>query len=252
MQSAREPAEDRKPAVDRAGGAVVPLQRRQQTEIRALLAQAGQRHEQLSREIRRIESAVRRLAEILKLVIRGPVGAEGADPVISLTDGQAGRLESALGHLASRIAALSQALEDERERQERDVTAFIERTREGLVGVAGRLRDGLGELTRRQGESQERLRKELRGEIESLKRAIPNPAEGNGDGHGAASTTIGEATSANGSTDDGGGGHEEGDLVAVAGDFATKLGGIKERLSELSVEIAADANGARNDGAATG
>lgn len=234
MQTAREPIEEAKPTTQPVGGAVVPLPRRApQPEIKDLFAQTSRRYEQLSQEIKRIEAAVRRLAEILKLVLRGPVGAEAADPVVSLTDGQAGRLESALGHLASRIAALSQSLGEERERQEREVTAFIERTREGLVGVAGRLREGLGELARRQGESQEQLRNELRTELESLRTALPKPIAENGNGEGVTAAANEEA-----STDQSENGHHHGDLVAVASDFAQKLGGIRTRLDELSVEIA--------------
>lgn len=112
--------------------------------LRGLVAHTDERYQTLSIEVGRIESAVRRLAEVTKEAFRRAAGG-GPDPEV--LEEQSRRLEKAVSDLSSRIETLTDSLE--RDSVHAYLTDFTEHTQQGLAQVADRVRDGFVALADR-------------------------------------------------------------------------------------------------------
>jgi hypothetical protein len=154
--------------------------------LRGVLTHIDERHQALSLEVRRMEEAVRKLAETTgRSVKRADLVAGVAERVTQASYEQGRRTQEGLRQLArwiertfepvsTRLSALEATSEAASARQRAELAAFTERTRQGLARVGQRLRHGfvaLREQTSAENrEALEALENAVHGEIERLER----------------------------------------------------------------------------------
>lgn len=146
------------PAV--AGKPAAPGQLRPgaQSALRTLLLHTDRRHAQMRAELRRIEQAVRRLAQVTKIVLQRTT-EERPEP----SEGGTGRLDEASQMLTGRIDGLSLAIEEEGSRQRESMAEFLERTRIGLADLTERVKESIRAVSDRAAERDAEILQLVRG-----------------------------------------------------------------------------------------